>query len=157
MTNGQTPDAMRTSLIPWPVVLTSAIAAPDLHPRPAQAVPLPRAPVNADSFRHRSPKRDDASQKIDQVENQVMSKAQEIETKVVGDKGQQVKAQVDWRHQVEERPLLAVGAALVGITDRTFPGMLDKVQSAADSVSSAGKETPSAYADGSRTSSTMTG
>src|SRR5688572_29895174 len=98
---------MRTSLIPWPVVLTSAIAAPDLHPRPAQAVPLPRAPVNADSFRHKTPKRDDASQKIGQIENQVMSKAPEIETKV-SDKVKQVTAQVDWRHQVEERPLLAV-------------------------------------------------
>ena len=130
---------------------------------------------------------------------------------------------MDWRHQVEERPLLAVGAALVSgmllggitdkddhhassqqssctqmshdgggvanavrkaarqsglddsiqnfansafgmlgerlrqMTDRTFPGILDKVQSAADSVSSAGKETPPAYADGSRTSPTMTG
>jgi ElaB/YqjD/DUF883 family membrane-anchored ribosome-binding protein len=113
VTNGQTPDAMRTSRIRWPVALTSAIAAPDLLPRPAQAAPLPRAPASADSLRHRTQKRDDASQKIDQIENQVMSKAQEIETKV-SDKVKQVKAQVDWRHQVAERPLLAVGAALVG-------------------------------------------
>jgi hypothetical protein len=35
--------------------------------------------------------------------------------------------------------------------------MLDKVQSDAVSVSSAGKETPSACADGAHTSSTMTG
>ena len=152
-------------------------------------------------------KRDDASQKIDQIEQQVMGKAQEIEHKV-SDTAQQVKAKMDWRHQVEERPLLAVGAALIGgmliggltgkddgrdsgpratsshatehsrggvtnavrnaaresgledsiqnfasaafgqlgtkmrdMTERTFPGMLDKVQGAAETVSNAGRDT----------------
>jgi hypothetical protein len=113
VTRCHTPDAMRTSRIRWAVALTSAIAAPDLLPRPAQAAPLRRTPASADSRRHRTQKRDDASQKIDQIENQVMSKAQEIETKV-SDRVNQIKAQVDWRHQVEERSLLAVGAALVG-------------------------------------------
>lgn len=164
-------------------------------------------------------KREDASQKIDQIEQQVMSKAQNIETKV-SDTAQQVKAQMDWRHQVEERPLMAVGAALVGgmllggivgkgnqsqssqqigghanqgggmtdtvrkaakesglenavenfanaafgmigermreMTDRTFPGMLDKVQNAASRVSDSSSTTPP-YADAPRDSSTFTG
>jgi len=152
-------------------------------------------------------KRDDASQKIDQIEQQVMGKAHEIEHKV-SDTAQQMKAKMDWRHQVEERPLLAVGAALISgmliggitgkddgkgsasgatsmhgtehqrggvtnavrnaaresgledsiqnfanaafgqlgsrmrdMTERTFPGMLDRVQGAADTVSNAGRET----------------
>lgn len=164
-------------------------------------------------------KREDASQKIDQIEQQVMNKAQDIETRV-SDTAQQVKAQMDWRHQVEERPLIAVGAALVGgillggivgkgnhqpagpqtgvqahqgggvtdtvrkaaresgldnavenfanaafgmigermreMTDRTFPGMLDKVQNAADRISTTSSPTPS-YADAPRDSSTFTG
>lgn len=169
-------------------------------------------------------KREDASQKIDQIEQQVMNKAQDIETKV-SDTAQQVKAQMDWRHQVEERPLVAVGAALVGgillggivgkgdhrqstqqqagmhasqgggvtgsvrkaakdsgldnavenfanaafgmigervreMTDRTFPGMLDKVQNAADHISNSSSNasgTTPPYADGPRDSSTVAG
>jgi ElaB/YqjD/DUF883 family membrane-anchored ribosome-binding protein len=169
-------------------------------------------------------KREDASQKIDQIEQQVMNKAQDIESKV-SDTAQQVKAQMDWRHQVEERPLMAVGAALVGgmllggivgkgndhqstqqiagkqashgggvtdtvrkaakdsgldnavenfanaafgmigermreMTDRTFPGMLDKVQHTANRISDSSSNTASStppYADGPRDSSTVTG
>jgi len=46
--------------------------------------------------------RDDAAQKIQQIEQRVAETTQ------------QVKQQLDWRHQVEERPFLAVGAALLG-------------------------------------------
>jgi len=46
--------------------------------------------------------RDDAAQKIQQIEQRVAETTQ------------QVKEQFDWRHQVEERPLLAMGAALLG-------------------------------------------
>ena len=164
-------------------------------------------------------KREDASQKIDQIEQQITSKAQDLETKVQ-DTAQQVKAQMDWRHQVEERPLIAVGAALVGgillggimgkgnghqasqqsgvpaspgggvtdtvrkaaresglddavenfanaafgmlgermreMTDRSFPGMLDKVQSAADRISNKSPDA-SPYADGPRDSTAFAG
>jgi hypothetical protein len=159
-------------------------------------------------------KRDDASQKIDQIEQKVMGKAQQIEEKVT-DTADQVKSQLDWRYQVEEHPLMSVGAAMLGgmvlgsmmgkddghhrsssdvhvtqhdmhrgggitdsikkaarssglddsvqnfasaamgmlgermrdMTERTFPGMLDKVQSAADRVSEAGRANTSSYAD----------
>jgi ElaB/YqjD/DUF883 family membrane-anchored ribosome-binding protein len=159
-------------------------------------------------------KRDDASQKIDQIEQKVMGKAQEIEGKV-SDTADQVRTQMNWRYQVEEHPLISVGAAMVGgmvlgsmmgkdeghhqssqdvhvtqrdmhrgggigesvrkaarssglddsvqnfasaamgmlgermrdMTERTFPGMLDKVQSAADRVSEAGRANTSSFAD----------
>jgi ElaB/YqjD/DUF883 family membrane-anchored ribosome-binding protein len=158
-------------------------------------------------------KRDDASQKIDQIEQKVMGKAQQIEEKVT-DTADQVKTQMNWRYQVEEHPLVSVGAAMVGgmvlgrmmgkddghhrsssdthvtqhdtnrggitysikkaartsglddsvqnfasaamgmvgermrdMTERTFPGMLDKVQSAADRVSEAGRANTSSFAD----------
>jgi ElaB/YqjD/DUF883 family membrane-anchored ribosome-binding protein len=80
-------------------------------------------------------KRDDAAQKIDQIEQQVMQTAQQMEQKVtntaqqiedkvmdtkqqiedkVTDTVQQVKEKFDWRGQVEERPLVAVGVAMLG-------------------------------------------
>jgi len=46
--------------------------------------------------------REDATEKIQQIEQQVSQTADKV------------KEQLDWRHQIEERPLLAVGAALVG-------------------------------------------
>jgi ElaB/YqjD/DUF883 family membrane-anchored ribosome-binding protein len=58
-------------------------------------------------------KRDDASQKIEQIEQQVMNTAHQVEQKVT-DTAQQVKDKLDWRQQVEERPLLSLGAALIG-------------------------------------------
>lgn len=80
-------------------------------------------------------KRDDASQKIDQIEQQVRQTAQQMEQKVtdtaqqidqkvsetkqqiedkVIDTVQHVKDKFDLRGQVEERPLVAVGVALLG-------------------------------------------
>jgi ElaB/YqjD/DUF883 family membrane-anchored ribosome-binding protein len=80
-------------------------------------------------------KRDDASQKIEQIEQQVMQTAQQMEEKVsttarqiedkvmdtrqqIEDKVtgtvQQMKDKIDWRGQVEDRPLVAVGVALLG-------------------------------------------
>jgi hypothetical protein len=47
-------------------------------------------------------KRDDAAQKIDQLEQRV------------GDTAQQMKESLDWRKQVDDNPLVAVGAAFIG-------------------------------------------
>jgi hypothetical protein len=47
-------------------------------------------------------KREDAAQKIDKIEQKV------------GETTQQVKESLDWRRQVDERPLMAVGAAFFG-------------------------------------------
>jgi hypothetical protein len=47
-------------------------------------------------------KRDDAAQKIDKIEQKV------------GETTQQVKESLDWRRQVDEKPLMALGAAFVG-------------------------------------------
>jgi len=47
-------------------------------------------------------KRDDAAQKIDQIEQRV------------GDSAQQMKETFNWRRQVDDNPLVAVGAAIVG-------------------------------------------
>jgi ElaB/YqjD/DUF883 family membrane-anchored ribosome-binding protein len=58
-------------------------------------------------------KRDDASQKIEQIEQQVMQGAQQVQEKV-SETANQVKAKMDLRQQVEERPLLALGAAMAG-------------------------------------------
>jgi len=58
-------------------------------------------------------KRDDASQKIEQIEQKVMDTAGQVEQKVT-ETAQQVKDKLDWRQQVEERPLVALGAALIG-------------------------------------------
>src|SRR5215210_3397390 len=69
-------------------------------------------------------KRDDASQKTEQMEEQVTTTAQQVEQKVMDTRQQiedkvtgtvqQVKDRIDWRGQVEERPLVAVGVALLG-------------------------------------------
>jgi hypothetical protein len=47
-------------------------------------------------------KRDEAAQKIDQIEQRV------------GDTTQQVKESLDWRKQVDDKPLVAFGAAFIG-------------------------------------------
>jgi hypothetical protein len=47
-------------------------------------------------------KRDDAAQKIDQIEQRV------------GDTTQQMKESLNWRRQVDDNPLVAVGAAFIG-------------------------------------------
>jgi hypothetical protein len=47
-------------------------------------------------------KRDDAAQKIDQIEQRV------------GETTQQMKETLDWRKQVDDNPLVAVGAAFIG-------------------------------------------
>jgi len=47
-------------------------------------------------------KRDDAAQKIDQIEQKVDAAAQ------------QVKDKIDWRRQVDDNPMLALGAAFIG-------------------------------------------
>jgi hypothetical protein len=47
-------------------------------------------------------KRDDAAQKIDQIEQRV------------GETANHMKESLDWRRQVEEKPLVAVGAAFFG-------------------------------------------
>ena len=54
-------------------------------------------------------KRDDAAQKIDELQSQVQGAAQKVT-----DTAMQVKDSFDIRRQIEERPLLALGAALVG-------------------------------------------
>jgi ElaB/YqjD/DUF883 family membrane-anchored ribosome-binding protein len=51
-------------------------------------------------------KRQDASQKISQIEDKVAGTADQVR--------EQVSQTFDWRHQVEERPLMAVGAAFIG-------------------------------------------
>ena len=48
-----------------------------------------------------------------QIEDKVMDTRQQIEDKVT-DTVQQVKERFDWRGQVEERPLVAVGVAMLG-------------------------------------------
>ena len=48
-----------------------------------------------------------------QIEDKVMDTRQQIEEKVT-DTVQQVKEKFDWRGQVEERPLVAVGVAMLG-------------------------------------------
>lgn len=59
-------------------------------------------------------------QTADQLRNQVDQKRQEATDKIeqieqqVAHTAEQVKDQLNWRHQVEEKPLLAVGIALVG-------------------------------------------
>lgn len=62
-------------------------------------------------------KRDMAAEKIDQLEQKVTGAAEQVKGQVAGAADQvkeQVKQTVDWRHQVEERPLVALGAALAG-------------------------------------------
>lgn len=62
-------------------------------------------------------KRNDASQKIGQIEEKVTGAADQVKEKVA-DTADHVKEQVmntfDWRQQVQERPLVALGAAFLG-------------------------------------------
>jgi len=72
--------------------------------------------------------RDDAAGKIDQLQSQVQGTAQELKSSVQGTtdkvvedlKGtvqesvESVRQSLDLRHQIEQRPLLSVGIALVG-------------------------------------------
>jgi ElaB/YqjD/DUF883 family membrane-anchored ribosome-binding protein len=58
-------------------------------------------------------KRDAAGEKIDQIESRVQDTAQAAKDTVT-DTIEQVKQSVDIRQQIEERPLVALGAALVG-------------------------------------------
>jgi len=65
-------------------------------------------------------KRDNASQKIDQIEQLVTGAADQVKDQVSQAKEQvtqakeQIKQTFDWRHQVEEKPLVALGAAFIG-------------------------------------------
>jgi hypothetical protein len=68
--------------------------------------------------------RSSAEDKINKIEQQVTEQAQAIQEKVSGagemiqekvtDTAQQVKEQFNWRKQVDDRPLVAVGAAMIG-------------------------------------------
>jgi ElaB/YqjD/DUF883 family membrane-anchored ribosome-binding protein len=58
-------------------------------------------------------KRSDASDKISKIEEQVTNTAQQMTDKAT-EAVDQVKSKMDWRQQVEERPLVMVGAAFVG-------------------------------------------
>jgi ElaB/YqjD/DUF883 family membrane-anchored ribosome-binding protein len=57
--------------------------------------------------------REAASQKIEAIQDQVMETVHQAEQRVT-DTAQQVKEKLDWRTQVEQRPLMAVGAAFIG-------------------------------------------
>lgn len=62
-------------------------------------------------------KRDDAAQKIDQIETLVTETTQQVKDQVKGSVDQttqKVKDTFDFRRQVEERPLVALGAAVAG-------------------------------------------
>ncbi len=58
-------------------------------------------------------KREDAAEKIDQIQAKVEGATQQVKDTVDGAK-QQVKDTFDLRKQIEEKPLLALGAALAG-------------------------------------------
>lgn len=58
-------------------------------------------------------KRQDASQKIEQIEQKVTGTADQVKEQVMQTKDQ-VMQTFDWRQQVQERPLVAVGAAFLG-------------------------------------------
>jgi ElaB/YqjD/DUF883 family membrane-anchored ribosome-binding protein len=58
-------------------------------------------------------KRDDAADKIDQIQAKVEGATQQVKD-TVDDAKQQVKDTFDLRKQIEEKPLLALGAALAG-------------------------------------------
>jgi ElaB/YqjD/DUF883 family membrane-anchored ribosome-binding protein len=58
-------------------------------------------------------KREDAAQKIDQIQTMVEGATQQVKD-TVEDAKQQVKDTFDLRKQIEEKPLLALGAALAG-------------------------------------------
>jgi ElaB/YqjD/DUF883 family membrane-anchored ribosome-binding protein len=58
-------------------------------------------------------KREDAAQKIEQIQAKVEGATQQVKD-TVEDAKQQVKDTFDLRKQIEEKPLVALGAALVG-------------------------------------------
>jgi ElaB/YqjD/DUF883 family membrane-anchored ribosome-binding protein len=58
-------------------------------------------------------KREDAAEKIDQIQAKVEGATQQVKD-TVDDAKQQVKETFDLRKQIEEKPLLALGAALAG-------------------------------------------
>jgi len=68
--------------------------------------------------------RSSAEEKLNMLEQQVTDSAQMIQDKVTGsasmiqekvaDTAQQIKQSFDWRKQVDDRPLVAVGVAMVG-------------------------------------------
>lgn len=58
-------------------------------------------------------KREDAAEKIDQIQAKVEGATQQVKD-TVEDAKQQVKDTFDLRKQIEEKPLLALGAALAG-------------------------------------------
>lgn len=56
---------------------------------------------------------DQLRQEVDQARDAATQKIEDIEEKVAN-AAEQVKEQFDWRHQVDDHPLTAVGVALVG-------------------------------------------
>ena len=56
---------------------------------------------------------DQIRDQVDQAREQATDKIVQLEQQV-SNATQQVKDNLDWRHQVEERPLVAMGVALVG-------------------------------------------
>jgi len=56
---------------------------------------------------------DQLRQDVDATRNQAADKIDQIEQKV-GQATQQVKEKFDWRRQVDDNPLLALGAAMIG-------------------------------------------
>jgi len=56
---------------------------------------------------------DQLRQEVDQARDAATQKIEDIEEKVAN-AAAQVKEQFDWRHQVDDRPLMAVGAAFIG-------------------------------------------
>ena len=68
---------------------------------------------SADQLREEiAAKREDAAQKIDAIQAQVEGTVQQVQ-ETVQDTVEQVKQSFDVRHQIEQRPLLALGAALL--------------------------------------------
>jgi len=56
---------------------------------------------------------DQLRDEVDQARDAATQKIEDIEQKVAN-AAEQVKEQFDWRHQVDDRPLIAVGAAFIG-------------------------------------------
>jgi len=57
--------------------------------------------------------RSSAEEKINKIQEQVLDSTQMIQEKAT-ETVQQVKEQFDWRRQVNDRPLMAAGAAMIG-------------------------------------------
>ena len=57
--------------------------------------------------------RSNAEEKINKIQEQVLDSTQMIQDKAT-ETVQQVKEQFDWRQQVNERPIMAAGAAMIG-------------------------------------------